>query len=646
MNGVLMVANTYRLSGFCFLLLMFTMQSSRGVDLRFDYLQSDRMRRVSDDSSSPPSVRDVLHDACGNIAEVFGDFSVVYDAESRPAEIRIDGNTLSCRYNGFGDRLFKGVSGNQKCHMLDYGAGLRHSLQEESFDNIIQRDIYGSQGLSHRIDEDGGVHYFHTDEQGNVLALSNGQGDITGQYRYDVHGKVVEKTGDTDNAYLFGGGLGVTCEDEQHGLYHMKARYYSARLKRFLSRDPMGLAGGNNLYVYANNNPFMFVDPGGLCAEDFAFGSSSVFGFDWVNHILGDVMSPFDILFGSPAYGQVNGGGGGDPQGPYNYLDDRREGGGLLTGIGDVYQSISKMKNAVKNPGWILSLFKNFGSTIAENTMDYAVESFMGNGVSVDMSFAKLNDQMSVSETRAWLNEVLPANDMNLLDEIASNHGIDKDIMRFVVINELADINKYDRYQQLPLPSKYKAVTGLFLGEVRDPTVGSFGVAQISVDTALQHNLVDVPSAVSWSPTLTREYVKYQLVHNREVAFNAMAKEIKIIEENMAANPDSAWARDWGKAINGSKSSADQLVYKIGAVVGAYNSYSVLGAQQSGIKVQRMFGDYIINPDSKSEFEKSADGTIQREDGSFYYQDAVTHAINAMALYEKFKAKKIMDDYK
>jgi RHS repeat-associated protein len=53
---------------------------------------------------------------------------------------------------------------------------------------------------------------------------------------------------------------------EPNGLYYMKARYYDSEIGRFISEDPLGFEGGGlNLYVYAANNPIMFMDPTGLC---------------------------------------------------------------------------------------------------------------------------------------------------------------------------------------------------------------------------------------------------------------------------------------------------------------------------------------------------------------------------------------------
>jgi RHS repeat-associated protein len=48
------------------------------------------------------------------------------------------------------------------------------------------------------------------------------------------------------------------------GYVYLRNRWYDPQTGRFLSQDPIGLAGGVNLYAYAGNNPASFSDPFGL----------------------------------------------------------------------------------------------------------------------------------------------------------------------------------------------------------------------------------------------------------------------------------------------------------------------------------------------------------------------------------------------
>jgi len=52
--------------------------------------------------------------------------------------------------------------------------------------------------------------------------------------------------------------------DEESGLYYLRARYYDPNVRRFISEDPV--EDGGNWYVYAGNNPVMFIDPWGFRA--------------------------------------------------------------------------------------------------------------------------------------------------------------------------------------------------------------------------------------------------------------------------------------------------------------------------------------------------------------------------------------------
>jgi RHS repeat-associated protein len=56
--------------------------------------------------------------------------------------------------------------------------------------------------------------------------------------------------------------------DSLTGLQYSRARWYDAKLGRFISEDPIGFRGGDiNTYGYAQNNPLLYFDPLGLDVE-------------------------------------------------------------------------------------------------------------------------------------------------------------------------------------------------------------------------------------------------------------------------------------------------------------------------------------------------------------------------------------------
>jgi RHS repeat-associated protein len=55
--------------------------------------------------------------------------------------------------------------------------------------------------------------------------------------------------------------------DSESGLHYNWHRYYAPEIGRYISADPIGLAGGMNLYAYVQNNPINLVDPWGLFGQ-------------------------------------------------------------------------------------------------------------------------------------------------------------------------------------------------------------------------------------------------------------------------------------------------------------------------------------------------------------------------------------------
>lgn len=52
--------------------------------------------------------------------------------------------------------------------------------------------------------------------------------------------------------------------DQETGLYYNINRTYNPTEGRYLEADPIGQAGGPNLYIYALDNPLKYTDPDGL----------------------------------------------------------------------------------------------------------------------------------------------------------------------------------------------------------------------------------------------------------------------------------------------------------------------------------------------------------------------------------------------
>ena len=64
------------------------------------------------------------------------------------------------------------------------------------------------------------------------------------------------------------GYTGASTPNGAGGFVYLRNRWYDPQTGRFLTQDPIALAGGVNLYAYAGNNPITYTDPFGLCPPE------------------------------------------------------------------------------------------------------------------------------------------------------------------------------------------------------------------------------------------------------------------------------------------------------------------------------------------------------------------------------------------
>jgi RHS repeat-associated protein len=69
--------------------------------------------------------------------------------------------------------------------------------------------------------------------------------------------------------------------DADTRLHYNYFRYYDPKTGRYLTPDPIGLAGGINLFTYAGSNPINAIDPFGLAYYMYGRGVSPVNGLEY-----------------------------------------------------------------------------------------------------------------------------------------------------------------------------------------------------------------------------------------------------------------------------------------------------------------------------------------------------------------------------
>jgi RHS repeat-associated protein len=227
--------------------------SYRGRTMQYD--ADGNMTQMSWSVLGVQRVRNLYWNPLGQLDSVKTTFGGVpepkvsfgYDAFGR--RVRKTVGSTTTRYVYDGDHVFTEVQASDHSRLAEYayypGVDRPHSLRRWS----------GGTGT---------VYFYLTDHPGNVLGLVNASKQLVNEYRYSPFGEHELASESVENRLRYA----AREYDSETGLYYNRARYYDAVLRRFVSEDPIGLAGGMNLFAYASD-PVSLRDPFGLSAGEW-----------------------------------------------------------------------------------------------------------------------------------------------------------------------------------------------------------------------------------------------------------------------------------------------------------------------------------------------------------------------------------------
>ena len=200
----------------------------------------------------------MLHDLAGNVTN-FVRGGVVFDLEWNHAgqlvEVRKNGALAeSYAYDALGRRVRTTTTVPYSSTIYHIHNGAQVIADTDANGNVIRSYTWGP-GIDNllAVTVSGGSYYTLTDEQGSV----NGYLDYTGvvaHQEFDAWGNRVHSYGNyfaLSFPYRWQGRE----FSEATGFYYFRARWYDPVSSRFLSKDPIGIADGLNLYVFCKNDP-------------------------------------------------------------------------------------------------------------------------------------------------------------------------------------------------------------------------------------------------------------------------------------------------------------------------------------------------------------------------------------------------------
>ena len=209
------------------------------------------------------------YDSFGNTLTA-GSWTYGWNSKNQLVSAVNGGTTVNFVYDSFGRRVAKTVNGTTTTYVYD-GQNIAASITG----GVPTHYVQGAGVDEHLAQTSAGVNlFFHADGLGSITKITNSAQTVVGSTTYNSFGTATRTGVATVYGYT-GREL-----DSETGLLYFRARYLNPETGRFLSRDPIGFAGGDVvLNNYVGGNPINFIDPSGLDAiGTLGFGGTIALG--------------------------------------------------------------------------------------------------------------------------------------------------------------------------------------------------------------------------------------------------------------------------------------------------------------------------------------------------------------------------------
>lgn len=186
-----------------------------------------------------------------------GTTTYTYDYDNRLVGVSTAAHDVNYLYDPSGKRLGKIVDSAAVWFCYDD----EDIIAEYNNSGVLLKTFYHGQGIDEPIAMVAAsqTYYYTFDGLGSVSELTDPSAVTVESYAYDSFGNL-QSLPATANPYTY-----TSREYEaESALYYYRARYYDAKLGRFLATDPARFRAGVNFYLYSSNNPVNYTDPYGL----------------------------------------------------------------------------------------------------------------------------------------------------------------------------------------------------------------------------------------------------------------------------------------------------------------------------------------------------------------------------------------------